>query len=89
MPQWICGGGKWDPTSTMLWSPRKHAGQKKPMESEEEESNNEAMTEEVATSEDDQDEETLSAEEEGDQQWHKGEPRRHAEKASTELGRDL
>ena len=27
--------GRGDPTSTMLWSPRKHAGQKKPLEAEE------------------------------------------------------
>jgi hypothetical protein len=29
--------GRGDPTSTMFWSPRKHAGQKKPSEANEEE----------------------------------------------------
>lgn len=29
--------GRGDPASTMLWSPRKHAGQKKPLEADEEE----------------------------------------------------
>ena len=40
--------GRGDPTSTMLWSPRKHAGQKRPLEreaSEEEESDTESAGE--------------------------------------------
>ena len=37
-----------DPTSTMLWSSRKHAGQKRPLEAEGEVSDNETSDEEEA-----------------------------------------
>ena len=48
--------GRGDPTSTMMWSPRKHASQKRSLEVEEEVSDNETSDEEEAMLEGSQEE---------------------------------
>ena len=67
--------GKGDPTSTMLWSPRKHVGQKRPLEAEEAISDNKTSDEEEAMSEGSQEEEALDG---GDQRRLKDELERQA-----------
>lgn len=61
-------GGRGDLASTMLWSPRKHASQKRPLESEEEKSDDEILEEEEIMLKNNQDERVLV---EGDQRQHK------------------
>lgn len=77
--------GRGDPTSTMLWSPRKHAGHKRPLESEEEESDDEIMAKDAKTSDDDQEVEALGTE---DQQHHKDESEWQVEEEYTDLGEE-
>jgi len=77
--------GRGDPTSTMLWSPRKHAGHKKPLESEEEESDDEIMAKDARTSDDDQEVEALGTE---NQQHHKDESEWQVEEEYTDLGEE-
>lgn len=78
--------GRGDPTSTMLWSPRKHASQKRPLESEEEEFDRESMTDEEAAHEGNQNTEALDAE--GGNQQHSVDPQRRAEETNSELGEE-
>jgi hypothetical protein len=64
-------GGRGDPTSTMLWSPRKHAGQKRPLDTEVVVSDNETSDDEDEMSEGNQEGE---ATDEGEQPRPVGEP---------------
>jgi hypothetical protein len=76
--------GRGDPTSTMLWSPRKHVGHKR-LISEGEESNDEIMAKDAKTSDDDQEVEALGTE---DHQHHKDESEWQVEEEYTDLGEE-
>ena len=72
----------------MLWSPRKHARHKRPLETEEEESDDKIIVEEAATSEDDQEMEVLGPGAKCNLQFHNDEAERQVEEEYTELGED-
>ena len=78
--------GRGDPASTMLWSPRKHAGQKRPLEPEETISDNETSEEEEALSEGSQ--EGVDPEE-GDQRRDTTEMDHQDQGDRTDLGGEL
>ena len=78
--------GRGDPTSTMLWSPRKRDGQKIPLEAEGEVSDNETSDEEEAKLEGSQEEEALDG---GDQRCLNDEPEHQEKGDGTALGGEL
>jgi hypothetical protein len=78
-------GGRGDPASTMLWSPRKHAGQKRPLDTDVAVSDNETSDDEDEMSEGSQEGEATNK---GEQPRPAGEPEHQVNRDRTGLNEE-